>query len=95
MSINRSRRRCASTIISSPRPGPTTSKTGALNPELGSRPCAARVWSRRWPVPNHGSRFQFERQGFFYVDEPKLVAVAARCSTVGLRDTWAKIESKG
>ena len=40
-----------------------------------------------------GSRFQFERQGYFYLD-PKLSAGGRRVfnRTVTLRDTWAKIE---
>jgi glutaminyl-tRNA synthetase len=45
---------------------------------------------------DRGSRFQFERQGYFCVDErdssPSRLVFNR---TVGLRDTWAKIESKG
>ena len=43
-----------------------------------------------------GARFQFERVGYFCVDErdssPSRLVFNR---TVGLRDTWAKIESKG
>jgi glutaminyl-tRNA synthetase len=42
-----------------------------------------------------GSRYQFERHGYFCVDVRD--STAARLvfnRTVGLRDTWAKIEAK-
>ena len=43
-----------------------------------------------------GARFQFERQGYFYVD-PKLSrpGVPVFNRIVGLKDTWAKIEKRG
>jgi len=49
---------------------------------------------RYWPGAAPGSRYQFERLGYFAVDPdtapPKLVFNR----TVALRDTWAKIEKK-
>jgi len=42
-----------------------------------------------------GSRFQFERQGYFCVD-PDSTSTKLVCNrTVSLRDTWAKIEKHG
>jgi glutaminyl-tRNA synthetase len=43
-----------------------------------------------------GARFQFERQGYFFVD-PKLSRPGAPVFNriVGLKDTWAKIEKRG
>jgi glutaminyl-tRNA synthetase len=39
-----------------------------------------------------GDRFQFERLGYFCVDAESSVATKVFNRTVGLRDTWAKIE---
>ena len=39
-----------------------------------------------------GSRFQFERQGYFCVDPDSTSGLLVFNRTVGLRDTWAKIE---
>jgi glutaminyl-tRNA synthetase len=41
-----------------------------------------------------GDRFQFERQGYFAVDPDSSAAKPVFNLTVGLRDTWAKIEKK-
>jgi glutaminyl-tRNA synthetase len=41
-----------------------------------------------------GDRIQFERQGYFCVDRDSSPAQLAFNRTVGLRDTWAKIEKK-
>jgi glutaminyl-tRNA synthetase len=43
---------------------------------------------------NPGDRFQFERQGYFCVDKDSTPAHIVFNRTVGLRDTWAKIEQK-
>jgi glutaminyl-tRNA synthetase len=40
----------------------------------------------------HGSRYQFERLGYFSVDPDSRPGRPAFNRTVGLRDTWAKIE---
>ncbi len=39
-----------------------------------------------------GARFQFERQGYFCVDPDSAPGKPIFNRTVGLRDTWAKIE---
>ncbi|MGH7805775.1 MAG: hypothetical protein ACREQJ_15610, partial [Candidatus Binatia bacterium] len=41
-----------------------------------------------------GARFQFERQGYFSVDPDSANERLVFNRTVGLRDTWAKIEKK-
>ncbi len=56
------------------------------------RPC--------WVEPNlegaaPGSRYQFERQGYFCVDPDSSVDSLVFNRTVSLRDSWAKIETKG
>jgi glutaminyl-tRNA synthetase len=40
----------------------------------------------------HGERYQFERQGYFSVDPDSSPAMLAFNRTVGLKDSWAKIE---
>jgi glutaminyl-tRNA synthetase len=42
-----------------------------------------------------GSRFQFERLGYFALDPDSTSTKLVFNRTVGLRDTWAKIEKKG
>ena len=42
-----------------------------------------------------GDRFQFERQGYFCVDPDSSPGKPVFNRTVGLRDTWAKIEQAG
>jgi len=39
-----------------------------------------------------GSRYQFERLGYFCVDKDSTPGKLVFNRTVGLRDTWAKIE---
>jgi glutaminyl-tRNA synthetase len=82
-------------LFAAPRPDDTEDWHAALNPGSlevvrGARLEPALAGSHR------GSRFQFERQGYFCVDErdssPSRLVFNR---TVGLRDTWAKIESKG
>jgi glutaminyl-tRNA synthetase len=41
-----------------------------------------------------GSRYQFERQGYFCVDPDSTDERPVFNRTVSLRDTWAKIEEK-
>ena len=45
-----------------------------------------------WPVPHTGERYQFERQGYFCVDPDSSQKMLVFNRTVGLRDSWAKIE---
>jgi len=42
-----------------------------------------------------GSRYQFERQGYFCVDPDSSAGKLVFNRTVSLRDTWAKIEKQG
>ena len=42
-----------------------------------------------------GSRYQFERHGYFCADDDSRPGALVFNRTVGLRDTWAKIEKKG
>jgi glutaminyl-tRNA synthetase len=82
-------------LFTAPRPDEAEDWHTALNPNSlevvrGVRLEPALAGSDR------GSRFQFERQGYFCVDErdssPSRLVFNR---SVGLRDTWAKIESKG
>ncbi len=42
-----------------------------------------------------GSRFQFERQGYFCVDPDSTADKPVFNRTVTLKDTWAKVQKKG
>jgi len=42
-----------------------------------------------------GSRYQFERQGYFCIDPDSTAGMLVFNRTVPLRDTWAKIEKSG
>jgi glutaminyl-tRNA synthetase len=42
-----------------------------------------------------GERFQFERTGYFVVDEDSAPGALVFDRTVSLRDTWAKVQKKG
>ena len=46
-------------------------------------------------VEKAGGRFQFERVGYFCVDRDSTPAKRVWNRTVGLKDTWAKLEAKG
>ena len=54
----------------------------------GRRAC----WSRRWPADNAGEPVQFERQGYFCRDADSKPGRPVFNRTVGLRDTWAKVQ---
>ncbi len=54
--------------------------TGFLEPSLASA--------------KEGDRFQFQRLGYYCVDKDSSVEKLVFNKTVGLRDTWAKVESK-
>jgi glutaminyl-tRNA synthetase len=41
-----------------------------------------------------GSRYQFERQGYFCVDQDSTAEKLVFNRTVGLKDTWAKVQQK-
>ena len=42
----------------------------------------------------NGERFQFQRLGYYCVDNDSSAQKLVFNKTVGLRDTWAKVESK-
>jgi glutaminyl-tRNA synthetase len=82
-------------LFSAPRPDEADDWRTVLNPHSlevmrGARLEPALAGSDR------GSRFQFERHGYFCVDaRDSTPAHLVFNRTVGLRDTWAKIEPKG
>jgi glutaminyl-tRNA synthetase len=41
-----------------------------------------------------GTRYQFERMGYFCVDRDSTPGKPVFNRTIGLRDTWAKIEQR-
>ena len=81
-------------LFAAPRPDDAEDWHSALNPSSLEILRGARLEPALAGV-DRGSRFQFERQGYFCVDErdssPSRLVFNR---TVGLRDTWAKIESK-
>ena len=50
--------------------------------------------SHRWPSAAVGSRYQFERLGYFCADPDSTPGKPVFNRTVALKDTWAKIEKK-
>jgi glutaminyl-tRNA synthetase len=64
-----------------------------LNPNSLDRVSAFVEPSLKGAAP--GSRFQFERLGYFSVDPDSTVEKPVFNRTVSLVDTWAKIEKKG
>jgi glutaminyl-tRNA synthetase len=82
-------------LFAAPRPDDVEDWQAALNPSSLEVVRGARLEPALAGV-DRGSRFQFERQGYFCVDErDSSTARLVFNRTVGLRDTWAKIESKG
>ena len=41
-----------------------------------------------------GTQYQFERMGYFYVDPGSVPGKPVFNRTIGLRDTWARIEHR-
>jgi glutaminyl-tRNA synthetase len=65
-----------------------------LNPnslEVLNSCCVERSLAEALP----GSRYQFERQGYFCIDPDSTAGMLVFNRTVPLRDTWAKIEKSG
>ena len=54
-----------------------------------------RAWSRAVAGAAPGTRYQFERLGYFCVDRDSAPGKPVFNRTVTLRDTWAKIEKRG
>ncbi len=77
-----------------PNPGDTPEGedyTASLNPHSLERLPGCKVEPSLADRPP-GSRFQFERQGYFCVDQDSSAGRLVFNRTVPLRDTWAKIE---
>jgi glutaminyl-tRNA synthetase len=67
--------------------------TGNLNPNSLEVLTGCQVEpALRDAVP--GTRYQFERMGYFYVDPDSAPEAPMFNRTIGLRDTWAKIEQR-
>jgi glutaminyl-tRNA synthetase len=82
-------------LFAAPRPDEADDWHTALNPNSLEVVRGARLEPALAGV-DRGSRFQFERQGYFCVDErDSSPSHLVFNRSVGLRDTWAKIESKG
>jgi len=67
--------------------------TASLNPNSLEVLTSCRVEPSLGGAPP-GSRYQFERQGYFCVDPDSTAGKLVFNRTVSLRDTWAKIEEK-
>ena len=50
--------------------------------------------NRRWRTWQPGTRYQFERLGYFCVDPDSKPGKPVFNRTVALKDTWAKVEKK-
>jgi len=82
-------------LFSAPRPDEAEDWHTVLNPNSLEVIRGARL-EPALAGADRGSRFQFERQGYFCVDaRDSSPARLVFNRAVGLRDTWAKIESKG
>jgi glutaminyl-tRNA synthetase len=68
--------------------------TANLNPESLEELMHARLEPSVRDAPA-GARYQFERLGYFCVDRDSAPGRPVFNRTVGLRDTWAKIEKRG
>ena len=67
----------------------------ALNPALARHGYRARRSSRAWRATSPGTRYQFERTGYFISDPVDSRAGALVFNrTVALRDSWAKVKDK-
>jgi glutaminyl-tRNA synthetase len=83
------------TLFSSPKPDDTDDWKAAINPASLETLVGPRVEPALSNPPRDG-RFQFERTGYFAVDRrDSRPGRPVFNRTVGLRDTWAKIESAG
>ena len=82
-------------LFTVPKPDDVDEWRSILNPNSLEVVRGARLEPALAGVPP-GSIFQFERQGYFCVDlRESTPARLILNRTVGLRDTWAKIEGKG
>ena len=83
------------TLFATPKPDDEEDFKAALNPNSLSVLSGARLEPALGSAAP-GSRFQFERNGYFCVDSRDSAPGRPVFNrTVGLRDTWAKIEKAG
>jgi len=82
------------TLFTVPRPDDVEDWTTVLNPNSLEVITGARVEPALGSAAP-GARFQFERTGYFVVDPDAAPGRLVFNRAAGLRDTWAKIESKG
>lgn len=81
-------------LFTTPDPGAVEDFTTILNPHSLEVLTSCRVEPSLAQAPQ-GSRYQFERQGYFCVDPDSRPGLPVFNRTVTLRDTWAKIAQKG
>jgi glutaminyl-tRNA synthetase len=82
------------TLFTVPKPDEAEDWASVLNPSSLDVVTGARVEPALGSAAS-GDRFQFERTGYFVVDPDATPQRLVFNRAVGLRDTWAKIESKG
>jgi glutaminyl-tRNA synthetase len=83
------------TLFSVPKPDDAEDWGSVLNPSSLEVVAGARL-EPSLASAKAGARFQFERTGYFCVDSRDSAPGRPVFNrAVGLRDTWAKIESKG
>jgi glutaminyl-tRNA synthetase len=82
------------TLFTVPKPDDAEDYESVLNPNSLEVVTGARVETALGAAAV-GERVQFERTGYFVVDEDSRPGRPVFNRAVGLRDTWAKIESKG
>ena len=89
----RSRRKSGSTTSSSPRPEPNAADFAAdLNPGSLEVLTDCRLEPALAGANAEGA-VQFERQGYFFRDPDSAPGRLVYNRTVGLRDTWAKVQA--
>jgi glutaminyl-tRNA synthetase len=80
-------------LFTTPDPGAVEDFTTVLNPSSLEVLSLCRV-EPSLAAATVGSRYQFERQGYFCVDPDAKPGVLIFNRTVTLKDTWAKIAQK-
>jgi glutaminyl-tRNA synthetase len=81
-------------LFSAPEPGKTGDSRADLNPASLEVVTAARIEPSAAGAPA-GTRFQFERLGYFTVDRDTAPGRPVFNRTVTLKDSWAKVEHQG
>ncbi|MDQ7826804.1 MAG: glutamine--tRNA ligase/YqeY domain fusion protein [Candidatus Eremiobacteraeota bacterium] len=80
-------------LFTKPNPGEEGDFTSSLNPASLEVLKGCKVEPGLGDAPS-GSRFQFERLGYFSVDPDSRAGALIFNRTISLRDTWAKMEKK-